>query len=360
MRVCLTGGAGFIGRAAARRLVAQGHDVVAIDVLNPQVHVDPDRSVADFPGQVIVGDIRHVEMLQRAVSGCQVVIHLAAETGVAQSMYQEEHYLSVNVGGSEQVARTAADIGAALIALSSRAVYGQGAYRCTAHGRSETGRCCEVAEPDASRETDACLPVSVYGESKRLAELAMARVDIPLVIVRPQNVVGAGQAPHNPYTGVLSGFAARIAAGLAPQVYGSGEQTRDFVDVDDVAHALTWMTQRVGNTGAIPVTSAGDPVVNLGSGVRTTLNQLAAIAIAAAYEDSPEPLPEPEHVAIQRPGDIDHACADLTRAIAVGVPQPTIPLHESVRSFLESAAGTVAADPAMWERALAQLPASEP
>ena len=359
LRVCLTGGAGFIGRTTAAALVQRGHEVVALDTLAPQVHADAEVSKAQFPGPVIVGDVRDPDAAEKAMVGCQAVVHLAAETGVAQSMYQSDRYLSVNVGGTEVVAKLAGASGCGLVLLSSRAVYGQGAYRCLDHGRITSGRCCSRASPDASREDDPMIPVSVYGESKARAEsvaAAQCADRSPLIIVRPQNVVGAGQAPHNPYTGVLAAFAVRLAAGLPPQVYGSGNQTRDFVDVSDVANTLAWMVERVG-TNAASSTPQSDHslVVNLGSGRRTSLKELAEVTIAAANRVNLEPI----HVDVMRPGDIDHACADLTKLARTGGPMPAVALSDSVGAFLKYAASQSPVDPHLWDAALEELHRSD-
>jgi len=355
MRVCLTGGAGFIGRATAAALVQRGHDVLALDTLSPQVHVDPETSKAQFPGPVLLGDVRDPDSVAEAMARCQAVVHLAAETGVAQSMYESDRYLSVNVGGTEVVAEHAASSGCGLVLLSSRAVYGQGAYRCVKHGRVSGRRCCSLADPEASREDDRLAPVSVYGESKvKAEEVAVARCanKSPLIVIRPQNVVGAGQAPHNPYTGVLAAFAVRLAAALPPYVYGSGSQTRDFVDVADVAGALAWMAERVANdVDTDRPESVPTLVVNLGSGRRTSLRELAEVAIVAAGREGLEPI----HVEVTRPGDIDHACADLATLAGTGAPMPTVGLSDSVREFLGYASSQSPVDPSRWDAALKEL-----
>ena len=353
LRVCLTGGVGFIGRATANALVQRGHDVVALDTLSPQVHADPESAAGRFPGPVVIGDVRDPGSVARAIEGCQAVVHLAAETGVAQSMYERDRYLSVNVGGTDVVAEIASSSGCGLVLLSSRAVYGEGAYRCIEHGRVTGGRCCSMAEPDASREGDRLAPVSVYGESKVGAErVAATRCagKSRLIVVRPQNVVGAGQAPHNPYTGVLAAFAVRLAAGLPPQVYGSGSQTRDFVDVADVARALVAMAEGVAGDDQVVSGTAPEltPVVNLGSGLRTSLVELAELTIAARGCSDLQPM----HVDVTRPGDIDHACADLAQLSGMGAPLPTVALSESVRAFLDYAASQGSVDPRRWDVAL--------
>jgi dTDP-L-rhamnose 4-epimerase len=353
MRVVLTGGAGFIGQALAQELVAAGHEVIAVDALLSQVHRNPERSVQRFPGRVVIGDVRDPSALAAGLRGSDVVVHLAAETGVAQSMYEAARYRSVNFEGTRLVAADVRRSGQAFVFVSSRAVYGQGAYKCPDHGRTDTGRCCGRGQPDASRETDACLPVSVYGATKLQAERTVLDLfdgEERAVIVRPQNVLGTGQAPHNPYTGVLAAFAARLGAGLAPQVFDPGTQTRDFVDIRDAAVTLHWLATEVGRAQ-----QSTCRVFNMGSGRRTSVLDLARLAADAAGE----PGREPELVEITRPGDVEHACADLRELTAARAPTPRVPLQSSVTSFLEDVFGQELVDPALWDRALDELERSQ-
>jgi dTDP-L-rhamnose 4-epimerase len=353
VRVCVTGGLGFIGGALARLLVRDGHDLVALDNLSLQVHRDPDASMKRFPGRVLVGDVRDPRAVAEAIHGCDLVVHLAAETGVGQSMMLESHYRAVNVEGSVLVAQQALRADAGMIFVSSRAVYGQGAFECVEHGRGVGTRCCGLASPAPSREDDEGVPVSVYGETKLEAEHSIRELFGDrgwYAVLRPQNVTGAGQALHNPYTGVLAAFAARLRAGLPPQVYGTGEQTRDIVDVADAARVLAWVSAErgVGPSGL---------TLNVGSGERTTLLELAQLALACV----PSVAAPIEHRAITRLGDIDHACADMTRADLAGAPRAEVSVSESVAAFVQGAMQEEAVDPAIWDRALAetQQPSAE-
>lgn len=345
-RVLVTGGAGFIGRHLGHRLVAGGHSVTALDLLNPQVHRDPARSVAGFPGEVVRGDVRDADLVAAAVRAADAVVHLAAETGVGQSMYETERYETVNVDGTGIVLDAAARADAPVVVLSSRAVYGQGAWECVDHGRCTGTRCCAAAVPSDSREDDPFAPVSVYGETKvgaeRLAGAAAGR-GLPVVVLRPQNVIGAGQALHNPYTGVLAAFAAKLGAGEPPLVYGDGSQTRDFIAVDDVAATIAALLDA-------PDAWVDHPVLNVGSGVRTTLRELAETSCVAAGRE-----PVLEFAPITRPGDIDDACADLTRYRAAGLPEGVVPFPAAVAAFLASARDEAPVDPGIWDRALDEL-----
>jgi dTDP-L-rhamnose 4-epimerase len=347
VRVLVTGGAGFIGQHLARRLVTGGHEVVALDSLLPQVHADPDAAVAAFPGAVLIGDVADPGAWTAVTGPVDAVVHLAAETGTGQSMYEVERYHRVNVDGTRIAAEHARECGATLVSLSSRAVYGEGAYTCPHHGPTFGEACCDAADPVASTEDDPHAPVSVYGETKSLAERAALRVCdgvLPLTIVRPQNVVGPGQALHNPYTGVLAAFLAMLREGRPLTVYGDGRQTRDLVHVADLAELLAWAVEN-------PPSRVDPLVLNSGSGVRTTLVELAEAAAAGA----PVPSPGVVHVDVRRAGDIEHACADLGRLRAVGAPLPRWSPRDAVADFVRRSWDRPGADSGAWDDALDEL-----
>ena len=321
MTVLISGGAGFIGQHLARALVECGHEVVALDSLLPQVHADPAGAVAAFPGAVIQGDVAD-ESAWASVPPVDAIVHLAAETGTAQSMYESDRHRRVNVGGTSLAGALAGRLGVPIVSLSSRAVYGDG-------------------RPDRpSYEDDPHHPVSVYGETKSEGEAVLAGLDVPVTIIRPQNVIGPGQALHNPYTGVLAAFVARLREGLPIQVYGDGTQTRDFVHVRDLAALLRWAVENPGTR-----------VLNHGTGIRTSLLDLARFTIDAAPVDDPGI----EHVAVTRAGDIMHACASLDRLRASGAPLPLTSPADAVADFVTWAWDRPGARASAWAEALDEL-----
>jgi len=345
MKVLITGGAGFIGQYLGRRLTRSGHRVVAMDLLVEQVHADPEASVRRFPGPVVQADVTDVDAWA-ALDRPDAVVHLAAETGTGQSMYQADRYRHVNVGGTHTAGLAAQAWGVPLVAMSSRAVYGNGATSCTQHGPRFAKRCCDAAVPTASKESDPHHPVSVYGETKSEGETVLLEParQIPVTIIRPQNVVGPGQALHNPYTGVLAAFLARLREDKSLLVYGDGSATRDFVHVDDVAALVAWCVEH-----APPV---GEPrVLNCGTGVRITLDDVAEAAISG----SPRSDVQVEHVDVQRAGDIEHASADLARLRQVGTPLPQWSGHEAIADFIRASWTAPGATSAAWETALDEL-----
>lgn len=346
MRVLITGGAGFIGRHLASELTGRGHEVLAIDALHPQAHPDPDAARRAFPGPVVVADVAGEETW-RALPAADALVHLAAETGTGQSMYEAGRYTRVNVTGTLRAADYAARRGIPLVTVSSRAVYGEGRYTCSGHGFRCGSPCCPAATPLPSHEDDVHVPVSVYGETKSRAEdaaCAAAGGRVPLTVVRPQNVVGPGQALHNPYTGVLAAFLAQLREGRPLTIHGDGTQTRDVVHVADVAALLGWLVEHPP--------SPGEPrVVNAGSGVRTTLRRLAE----AALDGAPRPGPGFVHVPVRRAGDVTHACADLARLRALGAPVPRRTAREAVADFVAWAWERPGASSRVWDAALDEL-----
>lgn len=344
MSILITGGAGFIGQELAAAL-APRHELVAFDLLTAQVHADPRAAVRRFPGRVVEGDVSDPDVWAR-LSRPEAVVHLAAETGTGQSMYEQERYERVNVVGTRLAADAARAWGVPLIAMSSRAVYGNGRFTCARHGDSYAAACCDVAMPASSRESDPHHPASVYGRTKSRGEDVVAEHarEIPVDIVRPQNVVGFGQALHNPYTGVLAAFLARLREGRPLAVYGDGSATRDFVHVSDIAALLAWLV-------AHPAPLGVPRVLNSGTGERTTLLELAQTARAAA----PVTSAEVEFVDVHRAGDIDHAVADLARLREEGAPLPATSSREAITDFIVRSWDVSGAESSAWDSALAEL-----
>lgn len=330
MKILMTGGVGFIGLKLARKLVDQGHVVYALDSLLEQVHQDIEAEKALFPGDIIVGDVSDPEIWQN-LPRADAIVHLAAETGTAQSMYETDRYRRVNVDGTRYAAQKALEWEAPLISLSSRAVYGE--------GFADRG----------TTEQDAHQPLSVYGETKSEGEEVVKQVlgaKVPAVIIRPQNVIGPGQALHNPYTGVLAAFLARLREGKNLSVYGDGTATRDFIHVEDVADFIIWSLENLPQAQESPRT------FNLGSGQRITLDQLAQFSIDAVPGGSSAVI---EHVDIKRAGDIDHALADMTYAYSLGAPKAKWGPREAIADFIVKSWEAPGAKSEVWDTALEEL-----
>jgi dTDP-L-rhamnose 4-epimerase len=326
MRVLITGGAGFIGSHLADRLLADGHEVRALDNLDRQVHPAGERpDYLDADVELQVGDVRDREAVRRALDGVDAVVHLAAAVGVGQSMYEIERYTSINAIGAAIVLEEAVERRDAIrkmLVASSMSIYGEGQYRNPPTGetglaprlRSESrlaAREWEVVaedgtplEPEPTAETKPLHPTSIYAIGKRDHEemfLAIgAAYGVPTVALRLFNVYGERQALSNPYTGVAAIFSSRLLNDRAPIVFEDGEQTRDFIDVRDIARCFLLA---LGHDGADGRT------LNVGTGRPTSINEVArVIGVGLGKEIEPEIRGE------FRAGDIRHCYADTRLA----------------------------------------------
>ncbi len=262
--ILLTGGAGFIGSNIALRLISKGYNVRVIDNLSSQIHgINPEttsplyvsiKDKVDF----VLGDITDKEKIEYAIKNQDAIIHLAAETGTGQSMYEIKKYSDVNVGGTAlllDVITKNKNVIKKIIFTSSRAIYGEGRYKCNSHGivypeerqniDMQNGyydcRCPECGEKVMlmpTKEDSMLHPTSVYGITKLTQEQLIMTVakslNIPAVVFRYQNVYGPGQSLSNPYTGILSIFSTIIKNNKNINVFEDGKESRDFVYIDDV------------------------------------------------------------------------------------------------------------------------------
>jgi dTDP-L-rhamnose 4-epimerase len=328
-RILITGGAGFIGSRLATVLQGDGHAVTALDNLLPQVHGNNAGesellSVAREAAEVIVGDITDRETLTRALVGQDVVVHLAAETGTGQSMYEIERYSRVNIGGTalllDILANDPSRSVSKLVVASSRAIYGEGRYLSQELGyvhpepRRDSDLLAGRFEPTypgdksglkavATIEDSKIHPSSVYGVTKHTQESLVMTVGptlgIASVALRYQNVFGPGQSLTNPYTGILSIFSTLILQGKTINIFEDGLESRDFVFVDDVVRATAQ---------AALDPRADNQIFNVGSGIATTVNTVVDELMRAYGRTVPV-----EITGNFRLGDIRHNLADLTR-----------------------------------------------
>ena len=341
-RILITGGAGFIGSKLAWRLQREGHTVVVLDNLLPQVHGDnPQTNLPDC--ETIWADVRDREALTRALKGIDVVHHLAAETGVGQSQYEIARYVSVNTYGTALVLETAAAAGVRQVVIaSSRAVYGEGMFACPKCGKSfaasarssqqmDEGRfeiycpaCGQAASATLMSESTPVNPASIYGLTKyqqeQLARQVSAINDLQTTILRFFNVYGPGQSLKNPYVGVLGTFFRRANAGETIEVYEDGKMSRDLVFVDDVVETLG----RVTNNEA-----AFGQELNVGTGVGLTLSEIAAEMFRALSKE-----PQIKISGRYRSGDIRHAVASVARFEQQMGFVPRTSFADGLRSFV--------------------------
>ena len=303
MRVLITGGAGFIGHHLARWLVRQGYDVRILD--NGRTgRLDQLEGMPEIRSVTLLrGDITRAADLASACERVDYVVHLAAQTSVVESMDRPDETWTINVYGTALLLEAARRCGVRrVVFVSSCAVYGDG------------------LEPPF-RETDPPQPTSPYGLSKwmgeRLAECYTQVFRLPVVTLRLFNVYGPGQRADSPYASVIPRFMAALSQGVPMTVYGTGDQTRDFVFVEDVVRIIE---------RALHTPEADGLVINVGTGRPTSINDLARLL----QELAGRPVGirhEPP-----RPGELLHAWADTTRLGSVlrVAPASLTPLREGL------------------------------
>lgn len=300
MRTLITGGAGFIGSNIVRLLVQEGHQVTVLDDLSS----GDLRNLEPFPGvEFIQGDIRDTEGVARAICGVQAVFHLAASVGNTRSIEHPIRDSEINVIGTLRVLEAARHAGVRKLVFSSSAgIFGE-------------------LKTLPIREDHPVEPDSPYGASKLAAEklcLAYSKLhDLEAVCLRYFNVYGVNQR-YDAYGNVIPIFAHHILHNEPLVIFGDGEQTRDFVNVRDVAMANYRAALAEGISGAF----------NIASGSRVTINALAdmmcaASGVRAVIEHGPE-----------RKGDVRHSLADISAARATFGYEPSVELEEGLAEYM--------------------------
>jgi dTDP-L-rhamnose 4-epimerase len=365
LNILITGGAGFIGTHFAKKCIANGVDVTVYDSLSSQIH----GSIApkfDDRIRFIKGDVRDRSKLKSAMQGCDAVIHLAAETGTGQSMYEVSRYSEVNVGGTANlfdilINREATSV-KKVVTASSRAVYGEGAYSCEIHGTVFPGAraladlraaqfsprcpsCARFIESIATPESAPIHPTSFYGISKQVQEqitlLFAETIGINGFALRYQNVYGPGQSLRNPYTGILAIFATQARENQPIFVFEDGEESRDFVYIDDVVNA-TWLCLQPKSTGV--------KAFNVGSGERISVAHVAESIVAFFGSNSVVTT-----TGQFRLGDIRHNLADNTCGADLLGYSPCIRFVDGLKQFLTWATTQEGAEIGAYERSLREL-----
>lgn len=323
-KILITGGAGFIGSHLCDMLINKGHKVTVLDNLNEQVHGTKNSRPEYLHPEVelIKGDIRNKSDVKYALTDIDVVYHLAARVGVGQSMYEISEYTAVNNMGTaillEAIIEKPVD---KLVVASSMSIYGEGLYR-DKEGETVTGSERKLKDLRSRRwemydnQGRIMIPVptheekiptlsSVYALSKydqeRMCLMIGRAYNFPVVALRFFNVYGTRQALSNPYTGVLAIFASRLLNEKPPMIFEDGNQKRDFVHVEDVAHACILAAESA---------QAGGQVFNIGSGRFYTINEIAqnlAEVMGKEYIN-------PEVTGKYRSGDIRHCFSDIQKA----------------------------------------------
>ncbi len=296
----VTGGAGFIGSNIVRRLVEKNQKVRVYDDFS----TGHWRNLEDLKAKIAIleGDVRDRMLLQAAAEGADFVLHLAAMGSVPRSMDEPELCHAINATGTLNALLAARHVRAKrFVYSSSSAVYG------------ETGTGEKV-------ETQAPAPISPYGAAKLAAE-QYSRVfhrayGLPTVCLRYFNVFGPRQDPGSQYAAVVPKFVASLLDGLPPEIYGDGEQTRDFTYVDNVVDS---------NLLACTAPGVEGEVFNVACGERVSLKRLFAVVAKATSKTELAPV-----FGSPREGDIRHSLASIRHARDLLGYHPTIGLEEGM------------------------------
>ncbi|RME46226.1 MAG: NAD-dependent epimerase/dehydratase family protein [Chloroflexi bacterium] len=300
MRILITGGAGFLGAALANHLVDAGHHVRVLDDLSAG-----DPSALDDRVLFTRGDVRDIPKLWTLLRDIDVVYHLAARVSVPESVLYPVEYNAVNTGGTVSLMTAMRDAGVNRVVMASSA---------TIYGEQPVQPTRETAEPH---------PPNPYAVSKLAAEHYVRAIgglyDIETVILRIFNAYGPGQAIPPAHAPVIPKFVKRALSGESVVVWGDGEQTRDYIYVDDVVAALA-------AAGEAPV--ADGTIINVGCGRETSVNELVR-KIGEAVNKEIHPLYNQE-----RSGGVRRSVADITRARELLGWEPRVSLDEGLRRLV--------------------------
>jgi dTDP-L-rhamnose 4-epimerase len=342
VRILITGGAGFIGSHIADLFTNDGHSVLLLDAFLPQAHGAgaPPEWVAGH--ELIHGDVRDRELLDRLLPGVDAVCHQAAMVGHGLDPSDAPDYTANNdLGTAVLLAAMHTAHVRRLVLASSMVVYGEGRYACLNHGvvpapprRAEdiaAGR-YEVPCPYCGLDLTPLLvgedapldPRSTYAATKlaqeQLAAAWARQTGAAVWALRYHNVYGSRMPRDTPYAGVASIFRSALARGAPPQVMEDGRQRRDFVHVSDVARANALALTAAPPTGrCVPV--------NICSGQPHTVGELAT-ELARAMGG-----PVPEIVGGARPGDVRHVTADPKRAAELLGYQAQVSFADGIARF---------------------------
>jgi UDP-glucose 4-epimerase len=307
MKALVTGGAGFIGSNIVKLLIEEGHNVTVLDnLLSGYV----ENLTAFSQVQIIKGDIRDAEQIDSAIDGAEVVFHLAASVGNKRSIEHPIDDSEINVIGTLRVLEAARRHGVRKVVISSSAgIFGE-------------------LKTLPIREDHPIAPLSPYGASKLAAEklgLSYSYLyDMEVVALRYFNVYGINQR-YDAYGNVIPIFAYRILRGDAVTIFGDGKQTRDFINVRDVARANYQAAMARSVSGAF----------NLGSASAVTINHLAEMMFEAVGMEPRIQYGPP------RPGDVRDSLADIAAAHDAFEFTPTIDLPSGLTAYLKWARGVL-------------------
>ncbi len=371
-KVLITGGAGFIGSYIVNQLYESGEfDITVLDSMSEQIHgLDWEgsylyRSIngkCDF----IRASVTDLDAVMDAVKDCEIIIHLAADTGTGQSMYQINQYNQTNLMGTSNLLQAISLAGTKnkvrkIILSSSRSVYGEGKYECSNCGvvypdnrakekmiKGDFDVYCPICGRKVNllptTEDSEIKPVSLYAYTKYAQELMLRTMcpamGIDYTIFRFQNVYGVGQSLKNPYTGILSVFSTLMLENKPVNIFEDGSESRDFVNVRDVA---------AGVIASIDNEISNGQTINLGSGINTSVITLAELLKKHYQSESKIRITGDFRI-----GDIAHNKADISKARKILGFLPKVGLDEGLADFCGWVKGQKI-DNSKYERSLNEM-----
>lgn len=349
--VLITGGAGFIGSEIINQMNESDEwRITVLDSMTEQIHGKDWKKSYLYKSiegkcKFIKGSVCDLNSVLEAIKDAEIVIHLAAETGTGQSMYQINQYNETNVMGTSNLLQAISLMGKEntvkkIILSSSRSVYGEGKYKCPTcgvvfpNGRKKENMlagdfnfycptCGKTLTLLSTTEDSAIKPASLYAYTKYAQEMMLKTMcpalGIDYTIFRFQNVYGVGQSLKNPYTGILSVFSTLMLENKTVNVFENGLESRDFINVKDIARAVI---------DSINISMSNGETINLGSGVNTSVIEIANI-LKNIYQSRSEIIITGDF----RIGDIAHNKADISKAKLILKFAPKISLEEGLLDF---------------------------
>jgi dTDP-L-rhamnose 4-epimerase len=338
MRILVTGGAGFIGSHTCDRLLALGHDVVALDALNPPVHRDGQPAFLSPDVDFYQGDVRNRDLLRNLLRRVDAVYHFAAYQDYLPDF---SRFSDVNVVSTallyEIIVAERLDL-ARIVVASSQSAMGEGLYWCPVDGEQLPGMrpesalaasqwdvpCPQCGGPLEMRATPERVsnPQNVYGMSKLAEEMVAInlgrRYDIPTVALRYSIVQGPRQSVYNAYSGACRIFCLSYLLGRAPILYEDGGALRDYVNIDDVVNA---------NVLVLSDDRAAGRVFNVGGGQAVSTQEFSDIVMRQYGSDKPGMV-----TGEYRFGDTRHILSDISALRALGWEPERTPA-ESVAAY---------------------------
>jgi len=347
-KVLITGGAGFIGSHLVDKLIEQkGYQVSILDNLEEQVHGKTNKppSYLSKSSLFFKGSVTDYKKLEELVKENEIIFHLAAIVGVGQSMYQIKKYVDNNIRGLANLfdilVNSEHNVKKVIIA-SSNTVYGEAKSQCNKCGvifpklRSlnqlkrkdwelNCPKCGSKVKPLLTDENSPLNPSSIYAFSKQTQEnlglIIASTYGINTTVLRFFLVYGPRQSLSNPYTGVCSIFTIRAIYGNSPIIFEDGNQTRDFINVDDICQALILAMEK---------NAANGEIFNVGTGTPIKIKELAEIIIKKI-----NPKLKPLYTQQFRIGDIRHSVADISKIKNKLGFSPNITFKEGINDLIE-------------------------